>query len=160
MNNLSKHKTNAIRIFEAQSIKHDVYEYQVDDGLIDAVNVARKIGVDPERVFKTLVTTGKKTGINVFMVPGNYELNLRKASDVAGEKNIEMIKAKELLPFTGYIHGGCSPIGMKKDFPIYVEEIASQYDYIIISAGKIGLQVSIDPCDLLRLTGFKYADLV
>ncbi len=153
-------KTNVIRILEAKSINYTVYEYAITDGLIDAINVARKIGVERERVFKTLVTTGKKTGINVFMIPGNYELDLRKASDTSGEKSIEMIKVKELLGLTGYVHGGCSPLGMKKDFPIYVEEIASQYDYIVISAGKVGLQVSIDPRDLLQLTHFKYADLV
>lgn len=160
MKNLNKDKTNVIRILETQSINYTVYEYPIADGLIDAINVARKIGVDLERVFKTLVTTGKKTGINIFLIPSNYELDLKKASDTAGEKSIEMLKAKELLGLTGYIHGGCSPIGMKKVFPIYVEEIASQYDYIVISAGKVGLQVCIDPRDLLRLTGFKYADLV
>ncbi|KUO66385.1 MAG: aminoacyl-tRNA deacylase [Gracilibacter sp. BRH_c7a] len=160
MKNLSKQKTNVIRILESQDIKHNVFEYSIADGLLDAVNVARKIGVEQERVFKTLVTIGKKTGINVFVIPGNYELDLKKASDVAEDKSIEMIKSKELLPLTGYIHGGCSPIGMKKDYPVYVEEIASQYEYIVISAGKIGLQVSINPRDLLLLTGFKYADLV
>lgn len=135
-------------------------EYEIDDGRIDAVSVACKIGVEEERVFKTLVTTGNKGGIYVFVIPGNCELDLKKAAQTVGDKSITMIKAKELLPLTGYIHGGCSPIGMKKEFPIYVEEMAQPYDYIVISAGKVGLQVSITPHDLLLLTGAKYADLV
>ncbi|AHF10292.1 MULTISPECIES: Cys-tRNA(Pro) deacylase [Dehalobacter] len=153
-------KTNVVRILESKEIWHEVYEYEVEDGLIDAVSVARKMGFDPERVFKTLVTTGKTTGTNVFIIPGNCELNLKKAAEAAGDKNIEMLKSKELLPLTGYIHGGCSPIGMKKDFPTYLEEMASEYDYIIISAGKIGMQVKLDTAELVKLTDAKLADLV
>jgi len=153
-------KTNVIRTLESKEIRHEVYKYEVDDGLIDAISVARKMGYDPDRVFKTLVTTGKTTGINVFVVPGNCELDLKKAAEAAGDKNIEMLKSKELLPLTGYIHGGCSPIGMKKDFPTYLEEMASEYDYIMISAGKIGMQVKIDPAELVKLTDAKLADLV
>lgn len=153
-------KTNVVRILESKAIRHEVYEYEVEDGLIDAVSVARKMGFDPERVFKTLVTTGKTTGTNVFIIPGNCELNLKKAAEAAGDKNIEMLKSKELLPLTGYIHGGCSPIGMKRDFPIYLEEMASEYDYIIISAGKIGMQVKLDTAELVKLTDAKLADLV
>ncbi|RJE46947.1 MULTISPECIES: Cys-tRNA(Pro) deacylase [unclassified Dehalobacter] len=153
-------KTNVIRTLESKEIRHEVYKYEVDDGLIDAISVARKMGYDPDRVFKTLVTTGKTTGINVFVIPGNCELDLKKAAEAAGDKNIEMLKSKELLPLTGYIHGGCSPIGMKKDFPTYLEEMASEYDYIMISAGKIGMQVKIDPAELVKLTDAKLADLV
>ncbi|AFV02035.1 MULTISPECIES: Cys-tRNA(Pro) deacylase [unclassified Dehalobacter] len=153
-------KTNVVRILQSKEIRHEVYEYEVEDGLIDAVSVARKMGFDPERVFKTLVTTGKTTGTNVFIIPGNCELNLKKAAEAAGDKNIEMLKSKELLPLTGYIHGGCSPIGMKKDFPTYLEEMASEYDYIIISAGKIGMQVKLDTAELVKLTDAKLADLV
>lgn len=153
-------KTNVIRILEAQKIQHEVYSYDSKDGNIDALSVAGKIGIEPDRVFKTLVTKGKNTGINVFVIPGNCELNLKKAALAAGDKNIEMLKAKELYPLTGYIHGGCSPIGMKKSFPTYVEEMASEYEFIVISAGKIGLQVKINPSDLLALTGAVYADLV
>jgi Cys-tRNA(Pro)/Cys-tRNA(Cys) deacylase len=155
-----KQKTNVVRILETQGIKHDVYEYSIDDGRLDAVSVARKVGFDPDRVFKTLVTIGRKTGVNVFVIPGNYELNLKKAAKAAHDKNIEMLKSKELLPLTGYIHGGCSPIGMKKEYPIFIEEVAAQYAHIAISAGKIGLQVKISPADLIMLTGGKYADLV
>ena len=153
-------KTNVIRILEAHKIDHDIYEYSVDDGLIDAVNVAGKIAIEQEKVFKTLVTMGKRTGINVFVIPGSYELNLKKAAATAGDKNIEMLKSKELLPLTGYVHGGCSPIGMKKPFPVYIEEIASECDFIVISAGKVGLQIGIRPTDLMLVTEAKYADLV
>lgn len=153
-------KTNVVRILEAQEISHEIYEYSVEDGLLDAVTVARKVGFDPDRVFKTLVTTGKKTGVNVFVIPGNCELDLKKAAEAAQDKSIEMLKSKELLPLTGYIHGGCSPIGMKKEYPTFIEEAASWEDYLVISAGKIGLQVKLSPEDLLKLTGAKYADLV
>jgi Cys-tRNA(Pro)/Cys-tRNA(Cys) deacylase len=153
-------KTNAIRILQAQNIQHDIYTYSTDDGQLDAVSVAQKVGFHPDQVFKTLVTTGKNTGINVFVIPGNCALSLKKAAEAAQDKSIEMLKSKDLLPLTGYIHGGCSPIGMKKDYPTYIEEMASQYETIVISAGKIGLQVEISPDDLRKLTGAKYADLV
>ncbi|HHV64236.1 MAG TPA: Cys-tRNA(Pro) deacylase [Peptococcaceae bacterium] len=157
---ITKQKTNAVRIIEAQGIAYELFEYSVEDGLLDAVSVAQKTGFDPDRVFKTLVTVGKKSGVNIFVIPGNCELNLKKAAEAAGDKNIEMVKSKDLLPLTGYIHGGCSPIGMKKAYPTFLEEIASEYDYIVVSAGKIGLQVKLSPLDLVNLTGAKYADLV
>ncbi|UWG99026.1 Cys-tRNA(Pro) deacylase [Dehalobacter sp. DCM] len=153
-------KTNVVRILEAKQITHQVYEYSVEDQRLDAVSVAQKVGFDPERVFKTLVTIGKTTGINVFVVPGNCELNLKKAAEAAGDKHIEMVKSKELLPLTGYIHGGCSPIGMKKDYRTFLEEMAAEYNDIIISAGKIGMQVRLSPLDLLSLTAGTLADLV
>ncbi|MGI6449288.1 MAG: Cys-tRNA(Pro) deacylase [Desulfitobacteriia bacterium] len=156
----SKQKTNAVRILETQGIMHELYEYSVADGRLDAVSVAQKAGFEPDRVFKTLVTVGKKNGINIFVIPGNCELDLKKAAEAAGDKNIEMVKSKELLPLTGYIHGGCSPLGMKKAYPTFLEEIASQYDFIVVSAGKIGLQVKLKPLDLLNLTGAQFADLV
>lgn len=155
-----KQKTNVVRILESKQIRHEVYEYSVQDGQIDAVSVAKKVGLDPDRVFKTLVTTGKTTGINVFIIPGNCELDLKKAAEAAGDKNIEMLKSKDLLPLTGYIHGGCSPIGMKKDYPTFLEEIASEYEYIIVSAGKIGMQVKLSPDDLLGITSGTLTDLV
>jgi len=156
----SNQKTNVIRILEARGIRHEVFEYSVADGQLDAVSVARKVGFEPDCVFKTLVTIGKNTGINVFVIPGNCGLDLKKAAEAAGDKSIEMLKSKDLLPLTGYIHGGCSPVGMKKDYPTYIEEMASQYDYIVISAGKIGLQVKVSPLDIITLTQGKYADLV
>lgn len=153
-------KTNAIRILETRDIRYEVLEYGIEDGKLDAVSVARKVGLEPDCVFKTLVTVGKNSGINVFVIPGNCDLDLKKAAEAAGDKNIEMLKSKDLLPLTGYIHGGCSPIGMKKDYPTYIEEMASQYELIAISAGKIGLQVKVNPLDIITLTKGKYADLV
>ncbi|RNC28056.1 MAG: Cys-tRNA(Pro)/Cys-tRNA(Cys) deacylase YbaK [Candidatus Dichloromethanomonas elyunquensis] len=153
-------KTNVIRILESRGIPHEVFEYSVEDGQLDAISVARKVGFDPDIVFKTLVTMGKSTGINVFVIPGNCGLDLKKGAEAAEDKHIEMLKSKDLLPLTGYIHGGCSPIGMKKEYPAFLEEMAAQYEYIVISAGKIGLQVKICPEDLISLTGANYADLV
>lgn len=155
-----KQKTNVIRILESQNISHEVFEYSVEDGKIDAVSVANKVGFDPDIVFKTLVTRDKDTGILVFVIPGNSELDLKKAVQVAQTKHIEMLKAKDLLPLTGYIHGGCSPIRMKKDYPVYIEEAALLNDCIVISAGRIGLQVKISPVDLAELLEAKFADLV
>jgi len=153
-------KTNAVRILEAQAVPYEVLEYSAEDGKIDAVSVALKVGLDPDTVFKTLVTRGKNTGINVFVIPATCELDLKKAAAAAQDKNIEMIKAKELLPLTGYVHGGCSPIGMKKKYPTFIEEMASQYETIALSAGRIGLQVKMKPSDLLAVTGARFADLV
>jgi Cys-tRNA(Pro)/Cys-tRNA(Cys) deacylase len=153
-------KTNAIRIIETESVNYSAYEYDPSDGKIDGVTVAGKIGIEAERVFKTLVTVGKVTGFNVFVIPVEHELDLKKAAVAAGDKNIEMIKSKELEPLTGYIHGGCSPIGMKKKFPTYFEETAELFVKIVVSGGKIGLQVEVAPEDLLRITGGKYVDLV
>lgn len=154
------HKTNAIRILEAQAIEYQLYEYEVNDGQIDAVSVAKKIGFDPDLVFKTLVAVGKNTGINVFVIPASYSLDLKKGAEAARDKRLEMLKTKDLLPATGYVHGGCSPIGMKKEYPTFIEEIASQYEYIIVSAGRIGLQVKLKPQDLSKLTKAKFADLI
>ncbi|MGI5901039.1 MAG: Cys-tRNA(Pro) deacylase [Desulfitobacteriia bacterium] len=154
------HKTNAIRILEAQAIEYQLYEYEVNDGQIDAVSVAKKIGFDPDLVFKTLVAVGKNTGINVFVIPASYSLDLKKEAEAARDKRIEMLKTKDLLPATGYVHGGCPPIGMKKEYPTFIEEIASQYEYIIVSAGRIGLQVKLKPQDLSKLTKAKFADLI
>ena len=153
-------KTNALRILESANIPHHVREYNASDGKIDGVSVAQKIGQEPERVFKTLVTTGKKTGINVFIIPVEFELDLRKASLAAGDKNIEMIKSRDLEPLTGYIHGGCSPVGMKKAFPTYIEETALLCETINVSAGRVGLQMEVAPEDLARVTGALFKDLI
>lgn len=157
---MSIEKTNVTRKLESIAIPYEVYSYDFEDGRIDAVAVASKIGMEADIVFKTLVTRGRNTGINVFVIPGTCELDLKKAALTAGDKNIEMIKAKELFPLTGYVHGGCSPIGMKKNFPVFLEEIAQEYNYVVISAGKIGLQVKIKPLDLRAVTGCVFADLV
>jgi Cys-tRNA(Pro)/Cys-tRNA(Cys) deacylase len=155
-----KMKTNALRILEAANVPFIVYEYDPSDGKIDGVSVAAKIGHEPEMVFKTLVTQGKTTGLNVFVVPVECELDLKKAAVASGDKNIEMIRARDLEPQTGYIHGGCSPVGMKKLFPTFIEETAQLLDTMVVSAGRIGLQAELSPDDLIRLTNAKFADLV
>jgi Cys-tRNA(Pro)/Cys-tRNA(Cys) deacylase len=142
------------------NIPYHVREYDVADGKTDGLSVARKTGQEPERVFKTLVATGKKTGVNVFVIPVEFELDFRKASLAAGDKSIEMIKSKDLEPQTGYVHGGCSPVGMKKAFPVFIEETALLCETINVSAGRVGLQMELAPQDLARATGAVFSDLV
>lgn len=153
-------KTNAVRILEQKSISYKLVEYDFSENEIDAVSVAKKINAEPELVFKTLVTRGDKNGINVFVIPGNATLNLKKAALASENKNIEMIKEKELLPLTGYIKGGCSPIGMKKRFPTYIDKSANFYESIYVSAGKRGCQILISPESLSKLVEAKFADLI
>jgi len=157
---LKVQKTNVVRLLEANNIIHSTLTYEVDESDLSGITVANKIGVEPERVFKTLVTRGEKTGINIFCIPVTEELNLKKAALVCGDKKIEMIKEKELLPLTGYIKGGCSPIGMKKNYPTFIDETAQLFDEISISAGLRGMQIMIKPNDLLELVKGKFADLI
>jgi len=147
-------------LLEASNIQHSVLTYDVDESDLSGITVAEKIGVEPERVFKTLVTRGEKTGINVFCIPVTEELNLKKVALVCGDKKIEMIKEKELLPLTGYIKGGCSPIGMKKHYPTFIDETAQLFDKISISAGVRGMQIMINPEDLAKIVGNNFADLI
>ena len=151
-------KTNAIRQLDTNNIKYEVFEYRTDSAL-DAVSVAGYLNEDPEQVFKTLVTVGASKTNYVFVVPGNNELDLKKAAKAVNEKSIEMIPQKTLLPLTGYIHGGCSPIGMKKLFKTIIDETAILYDYIFVSAGKIGMQIKINPNDLVSLINAEYIDI-
>jgi len=153
-------KTNAVRLLEAADIEFNIYEYDTADGEISGVAVARKMGQDPDRVFKTLVTEGKNTGLNVFVIPGSTELDLKKAAQATGDKYVVMIKSRDLEPRTGYVHGGCSPIGMKKQFPTFIDETAEMYDRIIVSGGRIGLQIELAPGDLVRVTGAVLCDLI
>jgi len=153
-------KTNALRILETAGINYLVHMYDVSDGQTDGISVARKIGQNPERAFKTLVTAGKTKGINVFVIPVGIELNLKKAALAAGDKYVEMIKSRDLEPQTGYVHGGCSPVGMSKAFPTFIEETAMLYETITVSAGRIGLQMELLPDDLARVTGAEFRDLV
>jgi Cys-tRNA(Pro)/Cys-tRNA(Cys) deacylase len=153
-------KTNAVRILESRGIKHSTSEYEVNEDELDAVTVARKIGADPDAVFKTLVTVGDRTGHTVFVIPGTGELDLKKAAHASGNRKVEMIRMKELLPATGYIRGGCSPIGMKKLFPTYIDETAQLYDEIFVSAGVRGTQVKLSPNDLREAVSAEFADLV
>ena len=130
------------------------------DGKLDGVTAAQRLGYPVEQVFKTLVTVGASGGFYVFVIPVAEELDLKKAAKAAGEKNIEMLPSKELLKNTGYIHGGCSPIGMKKPYPTFVDETAILQDTIVFSAGKIGFQIETAPDNLMELIGAEYADLI
>ena len=152
-------KTNAMRILESANVAYTAREYDVTDGEISGVAVAAKIGREPERVFKTLVAEGKTIGLNVFVIPSNVELDLKKAALAAGGKYVEMLKSRELEPKTGYVHGGCSPIGMKKRFPTFIDETAQLHDTINVSGGRIGLQIELSPDDLAKLTEAKFCDL-
>ena len=151
-------KTNVMRILEKAGAAHCVHYYDPDKG-IDGLSVAAQLGQDPQAVFKTLVTQGKSRAFYVFVIPVGATLNLKRAAGACGEKSIEMIPQKILLPTTGYIHGGCSPIGMKKAFPTFIDETAQLFDSICVSAGKIGVQVELNPDDLCRLTGAQYSAL-
>ena len=153
-------KTNAIRILEALHIAHESIEYTVSEDEIDAVSVARKIGADPDCVFKTLVARGDRTGVCVFVIPGPAELHLKKAAAASGNKAVEMIHLKELFPLTGYIRGGCSPVGMKKQYPTFIDETAQLFDAIHVSAGVRGMQVRLSPGELLGAVGGVYAELI
>ena len=151
-------KTNVMRLLEQAGVPYTPHYYSPDGG-IDAVSVARSLGQDPQAVFKTLVTQGKSRALYVFVIPSTATLNLRRAAAACREKAVEMIPQKQLLPSTGYIHGGCSPVGMKKAYPTYIDETAQLFDTICVSAGKIGAQVEVTPDALLEMTGGQYAEL-
>ena len=146
-------KTNVMRILDQKKIKHKTYSY-VGTGAISGIEVAEVLGQNPKYVFKTLVTVGKSKNNYVFVIPVEKELDLKKAAKAVGEKSIDMIKSKELLPLTGYIHGGCSPIGMKKFFKTIIDISAEEYESIIFSAGKIGYQVEMSMEDLSKVIRF------
>lgn len=152
-------KTNAARLLDAQSVSYELAEYEVDESDLSAVTLAKKIGQDVEQIFKTLVLRGDKTGIFVCVIPGNAEVDLKKAAKVSGNKNCAMVQQKELLPLTGYIRGGCSPIGMKKPFPTFIHETCILFDTIFVSAGQRGLQFKINPDDLIKVIDAKVCDL-
>ncbi|MBR2451879.1 MAG: Cys-tRNA(Pro) deacylase [Rikenellaceae bacterium] len=142
-------KTNAARLLDAARVKYTLVPYVVDESNLAADHVAEQLGEPIEQVFKTLVLRGDRTGIFVCVVPGDCEVNLKMAAKVSGNKSAEMIHVKELLATTGYIRGGCSPIGMKKPFPTYIHSTCSNFDYIYVSAGVRGLQICIAPQDLI-----------
>lgn len=152
-------RTNALRKLDAAKIAYKEYDYTASSA-ISGVEVAEALGLPAAIVFKTLVTTGKSGKHYVFMLPAAEELDLKKAAEAAGEKYIEMLKSKELLPLTGYIHGGCSPIGMKKSFPTFIHESAGLHTSICCSGGRIGLQIELSPEALSRLIPLQYADLI
>ncbi len=154
-----EHKTNVMRELDRLKIKYNHYCYANTDA-ISGIEVASVLNQNPDKVFKTLVTAGKSKKYYVFMIPVVKELDLKKAAKAVGEKSIEMVKSKELLPLTGYIHGGCSPIGMKKFFTTTIDKSAEKQDTIIFSAGKIGYQVELELNDLSKIIKYSIADIV
>lgn len=158
---MSKHKeekTNVMRTLEQKKIAYTPHEYPAD-GPVDGVSVAAYLNQDPEQVFKTLVTKGAGGGYYVFDIPVAENLDLKKAAKAVGEKSIAMLPQKELLPLTGYVHGGCSPVGMKKPFPTWIDETALLTDAFFCSAGRLGAQIGIDPETLAGYVGAQFADL-
>ena len=151
-------KTNVMRILDQKKIEYKSYSY-LQTGAVNGMEVAQALDEDPGMVFKTLVSVGKSKTNYVFVVPVNKELNLKKAAHSVGEKSIEMIKQKELLPLTGYIHGGCSPIGMKKQFATTIDRSVEEYGRIIFSAGKIGFQVEVSLEDLKKVIRYELDDI-
>jgi Cys-tRNA(Pro)/Cys-tRNA(Cys) deacylase len=153
-------KTNALRIIESLGIAHEVVTHPVGEEHFDAVTVAGLLGVSPGILFKTLVAQDEHGSALVFIVPGNAELNLKKAARAAGAKKVELVSLNDLTPLTGYVRGGCSPIGMKKKLPTWIDEMASACERIYVNGGARGLQMIIAPADLLRAADARYADLV
>jgi Cys-tRNA(Pro)/Cys-tRNA(Cys) deacylase len=153
-------KTNAMRILEKANISFDTKEYEVDENDLSGEHLARQLGLDCEQVFKTLVAKGEKNGIMVFCIPVSEELDLKKASVLTKDKKIEMVHVKDLLGLTGYIRGGCSPIGMKKKYPTYIDETVILFDQVYVSAGIRGAQLIMNPTDLIGFTDAQTADLV
>ncbi|MBE5921027.1 MAG: Cys-tRNA(Pro) deacylase [Pseudobutyrivibrio ruminis] len=152
-------KTNVMRVLDAKKISYESHSYE-PDATMTGEEIAGVLGEPAEKVFKTLVTQGKTGAYYVFVVPVVEELDLKKAAKAAGEKSIAMIKQKDLLGLTGYVHGGCSPIGMKKQFPTFIHETATGYDKVFVSAGKVGFQIELSPADLIKVANIKPADLV
>lgn len=152
-------KTNVMRVLDQKKIPYTAHSYKPDASL-SGVEIAGLLNEDADKVFKTLVTQGKTGQYYVFVIPVKRELDLKKAAKAAGEKAVSMIKQKELLPLTGYVHGGCSPIGMKKQFPTFIHEKAQRCEKVFVSAGKVGFQIELDPADLSQTVGCGFADLV
>jgi len=152
-------KTNAARLLDAQSIRYELAEYEVDENDLSATTLAKKLGQDVEQIFKTLVLRGDKSGVFVCVVPGNAEVDLKKAAKVSGNKSCSMVLQKELLGLTGYIRGGCSPLGMKKPYPVYIHETCQLFEQIYISAGQRGLQLKLNPEDLISVVGAQVSDV-
>lgn len=153
-------KTNAMRILDKNNTQYSVTTYDTSDGKIDGVSVAEKVNRNKEEVFKTLVTISNSKNLYVFLIPVAEELDLKKAAKTVGEKSVEMLKSKDLLSLTGYIHGGCSPIGMKKEYKTIINESAKELNEIVFSAGKIGYQINIELLELEKVLNFTYADVI
>lgn len=153
-------KTNAIRLLESQNISFEWQSYAVDENDLSAVHVAESLGILPERIFKTLVVTNESNEFFVAVIPGNYQLNVKKMAQLTQSKSCAMLPSKDLLKVTGYQRGGCSPIGMKKSFPTFIEESAQLFPSIYVSGGQRGIQILLSPEDLKQLTQAEFADLL
>lgn len=147
---MQTHKTNAARILDKIAVHYDLIAYPVDEDHLNAVHIAEQLGQPIEQVFKTILVRGDKSGVFVCVIPGALEVNLKKAASVSGNKKVETVAVKELFPLTGYIRGGCSPIGMKKKYPVYLDKQALAFSSIYISAGQRGLQLKLSPADLAQ----------
>ena len=156
---MREQKTNAMRILEQKKIRYTAHEYAHGDGPVDGVTVARLTGQDPAKVFKTLVTVGASRANYVFVIPVAAELDLKRAAKAVGEKSVAMIHVNEITPLTGYVRGGCSPVGMKKLFPTVFDASAAERDTILVSGGRIGTQIEAAPADLIALTRGKTAEI-
>ena len=159
MSKQKEEKTNVMRVLDQKKVPYTPHTYPAGDAAPDGVSVARMLGQDPAAVFKTLVARGASGGYYVFDIPAAETLDLKKAAKAVGEKSVAMLPAKELLPLTGYVHGGCSPVGMKKRFPTVFHRSCLDQKTICVSAGKVGFQVEVSPADLMSLTGAAAADL-
>lgn len=153
-------KTNAMRLLDKSNLDYKIHSYNNDDGKIDGLSVAKKLGIDVKNVYKTLVTQGLSKEYYVFVIPVEKELDLKSAAKAVNEKSVEMINVKDINNVTGYIRGGCSPIGMKKQYPTIIDIPCNELDTIIISAGKIGYQIEIAPKELIKLIDYKLASIV
>ncbi len=153
-------KTNAARLLDAAKVNYTLVPYEVDENDLSAVHVAEQLGENVQQVFKTLVLRGDKIGIFVCIIPGDDELDLKKAAKVSGNKSCQMTKMQELLGLTGYIRGACSPIGMKKPYPMWIHESCLQYEHIFVSAGIRGMQIQIETQDLIRVAKLQVAEIV
>lgn len=152
-------KTNAMRILDKAKLKYECHTYEAEDGHIDGMSVANKCNQDPKKVFKTLITRGSSKNLYVFVIPVEKELDLKKCAKSIKEKNVEMIHVNEINSVSGYIRGGCSPIGMKKQYSTIIDESAAELDTFIFSGGKIGLQIEMNPDDLIQLIHASYASI-
>ncbi|GAA6514398.1 Cys-tRNA(Pro) deacylase [Phocea massiliensis] len=157
---MAEAKTNAMRMLERAKIPYEIHTYDHSDGQIDGISVARKVGLDPDTVFKTLVTRGASREIYVFVLPVAKELDLKKAARSVGEKSIELVKIEEINKLTGYIRGGCSPVGMKKAYPTVIDASAQGFPAITVSGGRIGSQVTLSPADLAAISRATFSDVI
>ena len=156
---MAEQKTNVMRLLEQKKIKYVAHEYPHGDSPVDGITVAKLTGQDPDKVFKTLVVRGASKAIYVFVIPVAEELELKKAAKSAGEKSVAMIQVSEITPLTGYVRGGCSPVGMKKQYKKFIHNSCLELDTMIVSAGKIGYQIELDPQELIKLSRAVTADI-